>query len=597
LKKGIISHEFIDFIEFIFLFVTLWLQMFNTGYLVTSPLPISELPNNQISFYVPSLNFDVNSNHTNVLNQSNDHLNKQDYFQSLLLPQKISIEYLEHERIHISNNSDFIEKAKIENWGGDGTIENPIVIEGLKITDSVELIRISNINVYFQIKFCILDGKKGEFNGISLLNASNGFISNNTVSNTAIGIYLDYNTVNNTISHNLIINSTNNGISTGEDTKYNIFKFNDLIENNNSIFQAKDDGIHNLFVYNYWSDWIQPDVNGDGIIDIPYSIGGASNSSDRYALRTPNPPQNHSLSLPIIICPTSEDVLSGIILIQWLESIDSFGHEVVYSLYFSQDPRGIWKTLVLDLNTTTFLWNTAEVDDTDDHWIRLRISCSESEITEEVLLGPLIVQNVYTPLMRLITSIFLIFIVISILIGAIILRWIGSTREKSILSKKSLIDLEICLCFGSFTDQGLIIQAKNDTCTFDIPLLQSMLEYSAVFSQHGQTDSMYGPYPLKSSMNTGDLNNTDLPKAGWNFVAYWVQIKDPSIEDPRIIRRGGEVPGAFLLFYPKQCDSTIMSQRTDIINILKSALNESSIVTDINDAILNRIEHQILDSF
>ena len=34
---------------------------------------------------------------------------------------------------------------------------------------------------------------------------------------------------------------------------------------------------------NYWSDWLSPDTNNDGIVDCPYQIAGGNNT-DAYPL-------------------------------------------------------------------------------------------------------------------------------------------------------------------------------------------------------------------------------------------------------------------------------------------------------------------------
>ncbi len=93
-------------------------------------------------------------------------------------------DYIEHDPIFIDGNDDFITQAASEGWPGDGTEESPFVISGLKITTSEDLIGIRNADLYFQVSNCLLiDG----IQGISLNNAENGHIFNNTVYNTIGG--------------------------------------------------------------------------------------------------------------------------------------------------------------------------------------------------------------------------------------------------------------------------------------------------------------------------------------------------------------------------------------------------------------------------
>ncbi|MHA1995286.1 MAG: hypothetical protein ACW97Z_12150 [Candidatus Hodarchaeales archaeon] len=73
--------------------------------------------------------------------------------------------------------------------------------------------------------------------------------------------------------------------STGTDN--NSIMWNRFIENglgDTTIQQAKDNGINNEIVHNYWSDWITPDRNGDGIVDLPYLIDGDVDvkNTDKY---------------------------------------------------------------------------------------------------------------------------------------------------------------------------------------------------------------------------------------------------------------------------------------------------------------------------
>ena len=57
------------------------------------------------------------------------------------------------------------------------------------------------------------------------------------------------------------------------------------------------------FIYNYWNDLVGPDVNGDGIVDIPYTIDGAGNNVDSFPMTTSvaNEPLPHPLQSEIII--------------------------------------------------------------------------------------------------------------------------------------------------------------------------------------------------------------------------------------------------------------------------------------------------------
>ena len=44
----------------------------------------------------------------------------------------------------------------------------------------------------------------------------------------------------------------------------------------------------NSFRYNYWDDWISPDANDDGIVDVPYFVDGVAGNQDQYPISIPH---------------------------------------------------------------------------------------------------------------------------------------------------------------------------------------------------------------------------------------------------------------------------------------------------------------------
>ncbi|MFW9956303.1 MAG: nitrous oxide reductase family maturation protein NosD [Candidatus Thorarchaeota archaeon] len=136
-----------------------------------------------------------------------------------------------HGFIEIDGDANFAATALLEGWPGDGSPENPFIIDGLEIDreDAVHCIMISNTRVGFTIRNCNLTGhlwrqsavSMYSGSGIYLENVSYGELVNNICRDNAEGIYLfnsTYNVVvNNTCIHNrlgiILIDSNANTIS------------------------------------------------------------------------------------------------------------------------------------------------------------------------------------------------------------------------------------------------------------------------------------------------------------------------------------------------------------------------------------------------
>ena len=107
---------------------------------------------------------------------------------------------------------------------GSGTEEDPYVIEDLEIDgqDQYSGILIQNSTAYFRIENCTLlniGSENSEKAGIQLINASNGYILNNTVKTNSAGNYGIY--LANDSDSNVIENNTVNYLEIGIYLKYN----------------------------------------------------------------------------------------------------------------------------------------------------------------------------------------------------------------------------------------------------------------------------------------------------------------------------------------------------------------------------------------
>jgi parallel beta-helix repeat protein len=116
----------------------------------------------------------------------------------------------------IDGDTNFSDTALLEGWEGDGSPENPYIIDGLDIDlDSADTdgncITILNTRASFTISNCILSGAEGHWEwggaGIYLYNVTNGDLVNNICTNNSIGIFL-WSSTSNILVNNTCFNNT-----------------------------------------------------------------------------------------------------------------------------------------------------------------------------------------------------------------------------------------------------------------------------------------------------------------------------------------------------------------------------------------------------
>jgi hypothetical protein len=298
--------------------------------------------------------------------------------------------------------------------------------------------------------------------------------------------------------------------------------------------------------------------------------------------------EDHTLIPPNITSPTSGETLNGSVTITWTKAIDSLNHTILYTVSYSMDGGKRWFTLKSDISKTSYEWDTSNTDWTD-YCIRVEAECSEG-LTSEDIVEEVTIQNILTPLIRFFLTVILFAIVLIILIGANLYRKRVSPGE-GFPALNDLKTVDIGLCLGSFTDKGLLVKGKNDNCPFSLIQIQSMLEYSAALYQDGKAETMYGPIPLAS------VNEIELPmepQTEWNFVSYWITVKDSTVKDSRITKIGGVVPAGLLFFYPKQLDHRVIVKKNKIVSVFKSAIDRDTDISNFTKETLNKIEKQLL---
>ncbi|MEJ2251065.1 MAG: NosD domain-containing protein [Candidatus Lokiarchaeota archaeon] len=132
-------------------------------------------------------------------------------------------------RIHIINNSGWVEFRNAGNCTGSGNFSNPYIIEDLVIDgkNSGSCIWIENSNVYFKIENCTLYNSTidSSYAGIKLDYVNNSKLINNNISSIFRGITINHGN-NNSVIENYVSNTNDAGI-------YIRFSGDNLINENN----------------------------------------------------------------------------------------------------------------------------------------------------------------------------------------------------------------------------------------------------------------------------------------------------------------------------------------------------------------------------
>lgn len=144
--------------------------------------------------------------------------------------------------ISINNNTDFAEQAEENGWPGNGTVDDPYILEDYEIDaeDYGYGVYIGNVTDHFTLRDSSFknatEGNTDYFknSGVYLYNTSNGRIENNTVSNSSIGVALTDSTENLIVS-NTVVNNTE-GINLVSSTSNTL--------GDNQISENRGTGIH-----------------------------------------------------------------------------------------------------------------------------------------------------------------------------------------------------------------------------------------------------------------------------------------------------------------------------------------------------------------
>ncbi len=166
------------------------------------------------------------------------------------------------EQIFINGNSDFLEKAGEYGWSGNGTKDNPLIIENMNFSKNANMFSVSNTDLFFRFSKNHLNGLVRGWCAIVLYNVENAilvdnhienaavgvhaikirnsFIVNNHVINSGVGVTIENHSQNNTISNNFFEDLIECGIYSIGYSYDNIFSDNEITGGWEGITIARD---------------------------------------------------------------------------------------------------------------------------------------------------------------------------------------------------------------------------------------------------------------------------------------------------------------------------------------------------------------------
>ncbi|MDH5401447.1 MAG: right-handed parallel beta-helix repeat-containing protein [Candidatus Heimdallarchaeota archaeon] len=259
-------------------------------------------------------------------------------------------------------------------WPGKGTVINRNLISG---NGGHGIISFFSDNLNITENLIVNNGHSGIYLGSGSKNAT---ITDNVISfNHIFGITARHgmsftprleNPDSHYIAYNIFEENKYEAIFANQIKTGSIVERNDFINNNyatTGISQVTHYTSDITFDYNYYSDWISPDINNDGIVDRPYRINGSNFNADLHPVTS----QFHSLLAPTLTTPNGGEKLDGIVTIEWEAALDGQDHEIHYSLFISDDGGSNWGILALDLTELSYSLNTSLYSDGENYLIKV----------------------------------------------------------------------------------------------------------------------------------------------------------------------------------------------------------------------------------
>ena len=151
-------------------------------------------------------------------------------------------------------------------------------------------------------------------------------------------------------------------IQLNDSSDFLVTRNNFLDNNHHGTSQLLDEnGNNNSFLYNFYSEWLSPDNDANGLVDIAYPIDGSSNNVDQHPNTTWYPIEDHILTRPVIQSPRAGVTYGTTVMVNWLPSIDTDGHDITYIVSVSMDGGLTWREIASNLKNTSHSWSTNDI--------------------------------------------------------------------------------------------------------------------------------------------------------------------------------------------------------------------------------------------
>ena len=243
--------------------------------------------------------------------------------------------------------------------------------------------------------------KGNKYRGISIEgNSLNTTLENNLIQNNVeSGVYLGG--INTSIMKNTFYNNTNWGLRVDPLSTNTSVTENNFIENyltSSYPQQVSDISLSSTYNLNFFDDATGPDNDNNGIVDMDYQISKFEDVNFDYNSKTTVYPTTmiHIVTRPNGITIAGNSPFSGSVNVVWNKSSDTFSHEIMYSIYYSDNGGSSWVSLVENLTSTTYQLDTNKLQDNKSYLLRVQAFDSFEKSNYDISENSFTVQNQIT---------------------------------------------------------------------------------------------------------------------------------------------------------------------------------------------------------